>query len=173
VIIVLTIITAIPVRHNTQTGKHDTVLNVIGQAVTPAFHPMGIEKDNWQATVALLTGIFAKEAIVGTFEALHEKDAQGRIHETNFTNIHQVVAFLLFILIYAPCVAAMAVTQKEGGTLLATVQIIYLTILAWIVATVYYNIAVFSPLSVFWFMIAAVLFTGILFMFKYITIMKE
>jgi len=168
VIIVLTIITAVPVREN-----KDTVLNVIGQVVTPVFHPMGIEVDNWQATVALLTGVFAKEAIVGTFEALHEKDEQGNIKETNFTNIHQVVAFLLFILIYAPCVAAMVVAQKEGGTLFATVQIIYLTVLAWIVATVYYNIAVFSSLSVLWFIIAGVLFTGILLMFKYITLMKE
>ena len=48
-----------------------SVLSVIGKSITPAFAPLGIEADNWPATVGLFTGMFAKEAIVGTLDALY------------------------------------------------------------------------------------------------------
>jgi len=50
-----------------------SVLSVIGQVITPVFGPIGIEQDNWPATVGIFTGIFAKEAIVGTLDALYEE----------------------------------------------------------------------------------------------------
>ncbi|MEH6557400.1 MAG: ferrous iron transport protein B [Oceanicoccus sp.] len=49
-----------------------SVLSVIGQSITPLFKPMGIEQENWPATVGIFTGIFAKEAIVGTMDALYQ-----------------------------------------------------------------------------------------------------
>ncbi|MCH2348251.1 MAG: ferrous iron transport protein B, partial [Pseudomonadales bacterium] len=51
--------------------SEDSVLSVIGKAITPAFTPLGLERDNWPATVGLFTGMFAKEAIVGTLDALY------------------------------------------------------------------------------------------------------
>ncbi|NVJ59413.1 MAG: ferrous iron transport protein B [Gammaproteobacteria bacterium] len=53
-----------------------SVLSKIGQTITPAFEPLGIEKDNWPATVGIFTGLFAKEAIVGTLDALYQ-EAEG------------------------------------------------------------------------------------------------
>jgi ferrous iron transport protein B len=55
-------------------GQEDTetsILSDIGKAITPAFTPMGIEEENWPATVGLFTGLFAKEAIVGTLNSLY------------------------------------------------------------------------------------------------------
>ncbi|MCL2064310.1 MAG: ferrous iron transport protein B [Candidatus Cloacimonetes bacterium] len=218
VIILLTMINAVPIRTNPYTGENDTILTYVGKAITPVFIPMGIEKDNWQATVSLVVGLFAKEAIVGSFEALYITeidtfDGDWSISEVyveakdtfledmgvalqsiiypfksiddlaeeyendmlinqkrQFKNIHQVIAYLLFILIYAPCVAAIAVAYKEAGRKLATVQLVYLTILAWIVATIYYNIAVFTALSIIWFCIAGIAFAGLLVMFDKIKI---
>ncbi len=48
-----------------------SVLAAIGKTITPIFEPMGIERDNWPATVALFTGLFAKEAVVGTMSSLY------------------------------------------------------------------------------------------------------
>ncbi len=55
-------------------GNEDSeksVLAHIGKSITPAFSPIGINPDNWPATVGLFTGMFAKEAIVGTLDALY------------------------------------------------------------------------------------------------------
>jgi ferrous iron transport protein B len=49
----------------------DSVLAEIGRSITPVFEPMGITEENWPATVGIFTGIFAKEAVVGTLDALY------------------------------------------------------------------------------------------------------
>lgn len=49
----------------------DSVLSKIGQTITPVFHPMGLDKENWPAAVGMFTGIFAKEAVVGTLNSLY------------------------------------------------------------------------------------------------------
>ena len=215
VVVVLTMINAVPIRTNPSSGEEDTILTLVGKVITPVFIPMGIEKENWQATVSLVVGLFAKEAIVGSFEALYSTehndvsdvewslplvfleakdtfleemsgafqsiinpfksvDEMTEIYEDEmmlnqkrlFNNIHQVIAYLLFVLIYAPCVAAIAVAYKEAGRIFATVQLIYLTLLAWIVATIYYNIAMFTALSILWFIISGIVFAALLVMFN-------
>ena len=66
---------------NENSGK--SVLAGIGKAIVPVFRPMGIEDDNWPATVGIFTGIFAKEAVVGTLDALYSglADAEGGTKE--------------------------------------------------------------------------------------------
>ncbi|MFP4375397.1 MAG: ferrous iron transport protein B, partial [Spirochaetales bacterium] len=54
----------------------DSVLSGIGRAVTPVFEPMGVEEENWPATVGLFTGIFAKEVVVGTLTSLYVQEAR-------------------------------------------------------------------------------------------------
>ncbi|WP_144391892.1 ferrous iron transport protein B [Pleionea sediminis] len=55
-----------------------SVLSYIGQTITPAFEPLGLKEENWPATVGIFTGMFAKEAIVGTLDALYsESESQG------------------------------------------------------------------------------------------------
>ncbi|MCK5718676.1 MAG: Fe(2+) transporter permease subunit FeoB [Thiomargarita sp.] len=64
-----------------------SVLSEIGRSLTPAFAPMGIKEDNWPATVGIFTGILAKEAVVGTLDALYSQIAQTEagIEETEKT----------------------------------------------------------------------------------------
>jgi ferrous iron transport protein B len=60
---------------NENSGK--SVLAGVGKAIVPVFRPMGIQDDNWPATVGIFTGIFAKEAVVGTLDALYSGLAEG------------------------------------------------------------------------------------------------
>ena len=53
------------------------MLSKISQAVTPVLHPIGVRDDNWQATVGIVTGIFAKEAVVGTLNSLYAGSGDG------------------------------------------------------------------------------------------------
>ena len=211
-ILVLTMINTIPLPTKTQDSKDETILTIIGKSITPLFRPLGVEKDHWQAPVALVAGLFAKEAIVGAFEALYPENsnlknerqnwsfwvifrtaqytALAKIKETihrmlhprqfllnltetgtiklsnkskmQFRNIHQVIAYLLFVLIYAPCTASLATTFHEAGSKITIIQFIYFTLLAWIVATVYYNIFIFNSLSLVWLSIAGLIFVCLL-----------
>ena len=53
-------------------GTENSLLSTVGQVITPAFKPIGIEKDNWQATVGIFTGLFAKEVLVATLNSLYQ-----------------------------------------------------------------------------------------------------
>ena len=153
--------------------SEESVLSVVGKSITPAFGPIGISEENWPATVGLFTGMFAKEAIVGTLDALYSKadkpdpdiapdlfaaartafgsigteladlagsltdplgigigdvtdksaaaESQGVERET-LTNMAGLFAgpfaafcYLVFILLYAPCVAVLGAITKEAG----------------------------------------------------------
>ncbi len=173
-------------------GNQDSeksVITYIAKKITPVFGPMGIENDNWQATVGLISGVFAKEAVVGTLNALYsqqetDNNDQSSEKEEEFsfwqgiadafvaipkgfglfgkdeidedkTELIGLVqkgfkgdraagfAFLLFVLIYVPCVAVIGVIYRETNLGWATFVVIYLTVLAWIVATLYYQINTF------------------------------
>jgi len=56
-------------------NTRNSVLSKIGQTITPAFKPLGIKEENWPATVGIFTGLFAKEAIVGTLDALYQESS--------------------------------------------------------------------------------------------------
>ena len=55
---------------NSNVPVEQTALEVIGKTITPVFEPMGIEKDNWPASVGILTGLFAKEGVIGTLSGV-------------------------------------------------------------------------------------------------------
>lgn len=179
--------------------SENSLLSSIGKTITPIFKPMGISEDNWPATVGLFTGIFAKEAVVGTLDNLYttlaeEEGAEEEFHfwdgivesfqsigegiagigetfnnplgvgmepeeypdlqdlrvntlvemKTRFGNNSAAFAYLLFILIYMPCVAAIAAVYRETNIKWTAFSVLYLTALAWIVATGFYQIAMFS-----------------------------
>ncbi len=187
-------------------GNNDSknsMLSAMSRAVTPVFRPMGIENDNWPATVGLFTGIFAKEAVVGTLDSIYSQldadaevageaavaefdfwqgiiDAFGTIpagFEGFFDRLRDPLglssalkevdtadrsayatmvvhfgphapkaafAYLLFILIYCPCVAALAAIAREIGMRWMVFAIAYLTVLAWTISTFYFQLATFT-----------------------------
>ncbi|EKG0011004.1 Fe(2+) transporter permease subunit FeoB [Vibrio cholerae] len=172
-----------------------SVLSKAAQFVTPVFSPMGITQENWPATVGIITGIFAKEAVVGTLNSLYtstpdaeeaaeydllaslqealmtipdnlaglsfsdplgievgdltdteavaqEQEVDGSIFgnlHTYFANAHVAFAYLIFILLYTPCVAAMGAYVREFGAAYARFIAVWTMGLAYGSAVLYYQ----------------------------------
>jgi ferrous iron transport protein B len=184
-----------------QENSNQSVLSEIGKTLTPLFKPMGIEKDNWPATVGVFTGVLAKEAVVGTLDALYSQlsspdsglvdkapfvfsvalmaalqtipdnlsavadhllDPLGlnigtvddmavaadeqKVKTNTFAAMQQrydgkvgAFAYLLFILLYAPCVAATAAIHRETNTGWTVFVVFWTTGIAYMTATVFYQ----------------------------------
>jgi ferrous iron transport protein B len=183
-------------------NSEHSVLSLIGKTFTPLFKPMGVQQDNWPATVGILTGVMAKEAVVGTLDAVYgqlvEKDSSIQPAEfklwhalkealatipENLAGISEQVldplgldvgdlenqdsaagdlavsggifgemvkrfdgqagafAYLLFILLYFPCVATMGAIVRESGGLWAGFVAFWSTSVAYITATLFYQFA--------------------------------
>ena len=179
-------------------GNQDTeqsVLSEIGKSLTPAFAPMGIREDNWPATVGIFTGIFAKEVVVGTLDALYspaedstdesigdlltaavasvpanladlgsqlgdplgldlgdlddlETQASEQAVElgtiaamrTLFDGTSGAFAYLLFILLYMPCVATVGVIYKETGLFWSGFSVLWSFVVAYGSAVIAYQV---------------------------------
>jgi ferrous iron transport protein B len=183
-----------------QENSQKSVLSEIGRSLTPAFKPMGIEKENWPATVGIFTGVLAKEAVVGTLDALYSQMGAGEVDvQDNEFNLQQALieacatipenlaavadnildplglnigdvstpdsaaaaqevttgtfsamqtsfdgqvgafAYLLFILLYAPCVAATTAIYRETNLGWTFFVLFWTTGLAYMTATIFYQ----------------------------------
>lgn len=197
--------------------REESLLSVVGKTITPVFEPIGVEKDNWPASVSIFTGLFAKESVIGTMNGLYgqidakdlpakvteeenkkeysligglaeafatipenlsgvvagffdpleidasieglanseskaEQDAAVNSLRKHFPKgVHQMYSFLLFVLLYIPCIAATGVVFREVGKWYGTIFVCYLTLLGWSVATIYH--AVMVSHSSLWFCI--------------------
>jgi ferrous iron transport protein B len=188
-----------------QENSNKSVLSEIGRSLTPAFKPMGIEKDNWPATVGIFTGVLAKEAVVGTLDALYSQMAaadtnaekapfsleqalidacltvpknlqdvadnlldplglnigtvddmaaaasEQEVNTGTFAAMQQsfdgkagAFAYLLFILLYAPCVAATAAIYRETNVNWTVFVLFWTTGIAYLTATIFYQAMTYS-----------------------------
>ncbi|ATL92965.1 Fe(2+) transporter permease subunit FeoB [Aeromonas sobria] len=189
--------------------QESSVLSKVSQMVTPVLHPIGVRDDNWQATVGIVTGIFAKEAVVGTLNSLYagksgdeeasEFSLVASFHEaieavatnlaeinpsdpmglavgelddqqaaadaqevdvstygnmqTHFDGAAGAFAYLLFVLLYMPCAAAMGALVRETGRQWALFTAAWCNYMAFMCATVFYQVATFAAhpeQSLFW-----------------------
>ena len=192
-------------------GNEDSersVLAAIGKSITPVFAPIGLERDNWPATVGLFTGLFAKEAVVGTLDALYSEepsadvaegapallaatgealltirdntldmagtltdplgiqlessgsladaaDSQGVTESTLtqmaalFVTPFAAFCYLVFVLLYAPCVAVLGAISKEAGTKWMLLTFAWTTGLAYVTASSIYQIGMLTTTPVF------------------------
>ncbi|WP_458450455.1 Fe(2+) transporter permease subunit FeoB [Fibrobacter sp.] len=181
-------------------NNEKSVLSAVGTVITPVFEPFGVERDNWPASVALFTGLFAKEAIVGTLNSLYAIEGTGDSapEETAadegfslkstvkealvsvpanlvevFTSIanplgvkdaidesesagnegayktmqahfnlgrFQVLAYLLFILLYVPCLAAMGTAFRELGRFYGTLMMVFQTVIGWSLSVLFFQV---------------------------------
>ena len=194
-------------------NNEKSVLSAVGTVITPVFEPFGVERDNWPASVALFTGLFAKEAIVGTLNSLYAIEGTGDANATNvaekageagalatadadesfslkstvkealvsipanlvevFTSIanplgvkaaieesegagnegayktmqahfnlgrFQVLAYLLFILLYVPCLAAMGTAFRELGRFYGTLMMVFQTVIGWSLSVLFFQV---------------------------------
>lgn len=180
-------------------NSEKSVLAQVGKAITPVFYGMGLTDENWPATVGIFSGIFAKEAIIGTLDSMYyslEREA-GQVSPPepvgkqvnaafaefpaamgqamgNFINplgmdLSTVndqdsaakeldvrhgsfgvmaryfdgqagaYAYLLWVLLYAPCLAAMAALKRETDSRWTIFTVVYMTGLAWSVSTLWYQ----------------------------------
>ncbi len=185
-------------------NSEKSVLSATARSITPLFEPMGITEDNWPATVGIITGLLAKEVVVGTLDALYsaleraehtsEPESSFRLGErlqeavetipenlretlahlgdpvgiatlTESTGLQRTAethgvdlatltamqnrfdgqagafAFLLFILLYFPCVAATSAMIREAGPRWALLGVTWSTGLAYATAVIFYQLA--------------------------------
>jgi ferrous iron transport protein B len=185
---------------NENTDK--SVLSVVGRTLTPAFAPLGIQEENWPATVGIFTGILAKEVVVGTLDAIYSQmspqttaiteqettsfleniqaavatipanlsevfhalfhpfggdpteDSENMTTAVNSGTFGAMVtrfdgqigafAYLLFILLYSPCAAAIAAIYRETNGQWAIFSVLWTTGLAYLVAVIFYQTATFG-----------------------------
>lgn len=117
-------------RFNVVESPEQSLLAMIGSLVAPIFAPLGF--GDWRVSTALITGFTAKESVVSTLTVLMGGDAE--LVSTLFTPFTAAV-FLVFTLLYTPCVAAIATVKREmGGTKAAVATVIIQCAIAWCVA---------------------------------------
>lgn len=203
---------------NSGDASTNSLLSVIGQWLTPLFAPMGISQDNWPATVGLLTGMLAKEVVVGTLNTLYAPAAHLSALATNHfdfwdgiaaalwsvphnlaqlgsallnpiaasaddsqlsSSVYGIMsqrfdgkigayAYLLFILLYIPCVSTMAVIRQEANRQFMWLSIIWSFIVAYAAAVLFYQGATFFShpgQSIFWIMSLMFFLAGVIGLF--------
>ena len=107
-------------------------LAAIGQFVSPLLEPLGFD---WKMSVCLITGLPAKEAIVSTLAILYGGD----ISAAGFTPL-TAFTFMLFVLLYFPCVATIATLHREAGKQWAWFTVFHSLFLAWLISFIVYQI---------------------------------
>jgi ferrous iron transport protein B len=210
-----------------------SLLSSIGKTITPIFEPLGVKEENWPATVGIFSGIFAKEVVVGTLDALYtdmaragssttdetspsiggmlgeafasipanlaevnhmwgdplglsvgdlaDQQAAAQAQEVELTTIglmQQLFAtpiaafsYILFVLLYMPCVATLGAIYKEAGGTWAFFSATWNTLLAYAVAVMTYQLGTFSEhpeQSLMWTgAMAAILLAGYFLLMEY------
>jgi ferrous iron transport protein B len=205
-----------------------SVLAVISKTATPIFAPMGIEEDNWPAVLGVISGVLAKEVVVGTLDTLYSqlaREEEGYVDNEEPFNFQQAISdaaatvpenlaavtdmfgdplqmnvgdiesleaaateqeisdatfgamikrfdgqvgafsYLLFVLLYFPCVAVIGAIRREAGTNWAVFVAIWTTTIAYITATCFYQIGTFAQHPLFsglWLGGVVILFIGLI-----------
>ncbi len=148
---------------------NNSMLADIGNAITWIFIPLGWGQE-WEFTVATITGLLAKETVIGTFEVLFTGGWEDAV--AALLTPAAALSFLTFNMICAPCFAAIGAMKKELGTWKMTgITVLYQTLLAYMIALMVYHFGSLlagDPLNL-WF-IAAVAVTIIL---VYVLVAKD
>ena len=138
--IVIWFLQTFDLRLNVVTESASSLLALVGRLIAPIFAPLGFA--DWRVATSLISGFVAKEAVVSTLSVLTG---------TGITQLHTVlssmftplsaVSFLLFTLLYTPCVAAVATMKRELKSGIATLGVVIMQCgIAWIVAFAAYQI---------------------------------
>lgn len=104
----------------------------LGGFIAPIFKPLGF--GTWEAGVSIITGLAAKEVIIGTMEIVYGDLAV--VLPTMFTAI-TALSFLVFVSLYTPCFAVIGVMKKEYGTKMMFLSVGYQFVLAWVVSYIF------------------------------------
>lgn len=127
-------------RLNVVDDSADSLLAMVGKFIAPIFTPLGF--GDWRAVTALISGFTAKEAVVSTLSVLMNTGTAelGTVLPSIFTGL-SAVSFLVFTLLYTPCVAAIATIKKELGSRAKTVGVVFMQCaVAYLAAFIVYSI---------------------------------
>ena len=128
-------------RFNVVADSSESMLAAIGSALAPIFAPLGF--GDWRASTALITGLTAKETVVSTLAVLSGAGSDAALAvslQSMFTPL-TAFSFLVFTLLYMPCVAAMAAIRRElRSGVQAALMMVFQTAVAWLSAFVLYQI---------------------------------
>jgi len=152
-VVILTLLNAVGTDGSLgQQAAGQSLLSGLGRAMVPVFRPLGVTPENWPGAVGLVSGLFAKEAVIGTLGSLYAQ-IEGAVssEQTTVAGLRRyfdgrigAVAYLLFVLIYSPCIAVIAAIYRETNARWAVFSVAYQTILAWATATIVYQVGTFS-----------------------------
>ncbi len=132
--------------------SRDSYMEIVGKAVNPLMEPLGF---HWRATVAAIAGVPAKEIVVSTLGVLYTGDEEAsdstlsaRLTQVNPSTGHpdfttaSALAFMVFVLLYCPCIATItAIVKETGNPRYGLFTIIYNTAVAWVFAFITYHLA--------------------------------
>jgi ferrous iron transport protein B len=138
--VVIWFLQSFDIRLNYIADGTNSILAVIGRLISSVFVPIGFS--DWRISTALITGFTAKEAVISTLAVLTGASIEelGNTLHTIFTPLN-AISFLVFTLLYTPCVAAVATVKRELGSIKGTVFVIlYQTAIAWLAAFCVYRI---------------------------------
>ncbi|OEZ33410.1 ferrous iron transporter B [Francisella endosymbiont of Amblyomma maculatum] len=202
-------------------GNKTTALEYVGKKITPILNPMGVNDDNWPATVGLITGTLAKEVVVGTLNTIYTQGEDNVIPDefslvdsikeswnttidnikgidlatlmnpieaskadasmnngvmgnmvTKFGSLSAAFAYLLFILLYIPCISVVGAMVRESTRDWAILSVLWSVSIAYVVAAVVYqllNIAAHPSSSIICISLAMAYIIGIVFLMKYLS----
>lgn len=121
-------------------GSGDSLLAIIGTWLAPIFAPLGF--GDWRVATALVTGLMAKEAVISTLGVLMGVGANlGSAALGSLFTLSSAVSFLVFCLLYTPCVAALAALRRELGSGVKTVLVmVSQCCVAWLAAFCVYTL---------------------------------
>lgn len=195
-------------------NSNSSVLSAVSQKITPIFEPMGINQQNWPATVGIFTGIFAKESVIATLNSLYSmsddqhsepfsltkgmfealatipQNLSGLVDAVldplglttvnkntsslqsdlvvdsvtisqiriSFVTASAALAYVIFILLYTPCVAALGTIYREAGYKWMIFVAVWTFIVAWLTATIFYQFTLLrqSSSASYWLILCAI-----------------
>lgn len=127
-------------RLNVVSDSANSLLAMVGKLIAPIFTPLGF--DDWRVSTALITGFTAKEAVISTMSVLTGTTIDNL--NTTLSSLFSpltAVSFLVFTLLYTPCIAAVAAIRRELNSRLQTVAIVVLQCgVAWVAAFIIYKL---------------------------------
>lgn len=116
------------VRLNMVEDSKDSILALVAGWIAPVFAPLGF--GDWKLSTALISGFMAKESVVSTLTVLYGTTS----HLSQLMTPGMVLTFLVFCLLYTPCIAAITSVKRENGGRWALEMIIFQCVIAWIAA---------------------------------------
>lgn len=126
---------------HTVQDSSDSILAYLGAKIAPIFTLCGF--NDWKASVALISGIIAKESVVSTSAILYNTEASMDLHHalSQYFSMLSAYSFMVFVLLYTPCVAALSAIRKEMKSIKwTTISILYQLLTAWFVSALVFQI---------------------------------